>query len=518
MLLQHCFAVKLQKCSVDYESSPDLPSTWGWGDNDWSSITWGDFSFKCDIWIVLPPQRNNTISKLIGLNCSVCICFKSMIYFTEIVIKSKRLQVTTYCKVIQPFGQVRFIRWIKRLPSCQKLVELSFIMILVEPFVSDLHLLQRSFAEWIILAIWLQDSIKDAVLGRDKGRVCPHISCYILTKQDASTLLTWNVGSHIPSLTSHLPLQKSNDTSTRRLIVHLFKAEMTTRSYNRLMILPCHRPACFSALLELGMVCLDWVGSGWVVEGNRQLEMGANVECEELGCVVGGPFKPNKLREVRGLVWRPWINKPSEMTMRCADICHHTAPASKHKPPRHCLPLSHVLSPTCPPLPPSIQPSIQSIHPSIPSSLHLLDSSFNFSFSSQHLRLSPLFLRLLAPLHSSSSSSPPPLRPISIPPFHVSPVTPSIHPFIRACMAGRPSGSSVCAIGRATELLWHSAVAQQPRRPGFRPAKFIYRGERLWDCSRLHFLPLLSQRISESGWVNRVQRYSTCTTFILLTV
>lgn len=85
--------------------------------------------------------------------------------------------------------------------------------------------------------------------------------------------------------------------------------------------------------------------------------MGANVECEELGCVVGGPFKPNKLREVRGLVWRPWINKPSEMTMRCADICHHTAPACKHKPPKPSLPLSHVLCPTwCPSQPPSLLP------------------------------------------------------------------------------------------------------------------------------------------------------------------
>lgn len=97
---------------------------------------------------------------------------------------------------------------------------------------------------------------------------------------------------------------------------------------------------CFSAFLEVGILCLDWAGPGWVVEGNRQLEMGANVECEELGCVVGGPFKPNKLREVRGLVWRPWINKPSEMTMRCADICHHTTLSSKHKPPNPSLPLS----------------------------------------------------------------------------------------------------------------------------------------------------------------------------------
>lgn len=30
--------------------------------------------------------------------------------------------------------------------------------------------------------------------------------------------------------------------------------------------------------------------------------MGADVECEELLCAVGGPFKPNKLREVRAKV------------------------------------------------------------------------------------------------------------------------------------------------------------------------------------------------------------------------
>ena len=28
------FAVKLQKCFVDYETSPDCPSTWRWGDNN----------------------------------------------------------------------------------------------------------------------------------------------------------------------------------------------------------------------------------------------------------------------------------------------------------------------------------------------------------------------------------------------------------------------------------------------------------------------------------------------------
>lgn len=97
----------------------------------------------------------------------------------------------------------------------------------------------------------------------------------------------------------------------------------------------CLSAPCFhSPGTDSGFACLVWVGSGRVVEGNRQLEMGANVECEELGCVVGGPLKPNKLREVRGLVWRPWINKLSEMTMRCADICHHTALVFKHSSPK----------------------------------------------------------------------------------------------------------------------------------------------------------------------------------------
>lgn len=99
---------------------------------------------------------------------------------------------------------------------------------------------------------------------------------------------------------------------------------------------------------------MGWVGSAGVVEGSRQLEMGANVECEELDYVVGGPFKPNKLREVQGLVWRPWINKPSEMTMRSVDICHHTTLVSVHIPPQPSLcPVSHMSlqpPPSCLPL------------------------------------------------------------------------------------------------------------------------------------------------------------------------
>ena len=31
---QHCLAVKLQKCFVDYETSQDFPLAWGRGDND----------------------------------------------------------------------------------------------------------------------------------------------------------------------------------------------------------------------------------------------------------------------------------------------------------------------------------------------------------------------------------------------------------------------------------------------------------------------------------------------------
>lgn len=181
--------------------------------------------------------------------------------------------------------------------------------------------------------------------------------------------------------------------------------------------------------MELGIVSLNWVGSGWVVKRNRQLEMGANVECEELGCVVGGPFKPNKLREVRGLVWRPWINKPSEMTMRCADICHHTAPASKHK----LSALSLLLSP-CPTWSLSFHPSIPLFIPSILISPILFLFFLLQIFFLTPIRLSPMFHLLL---YFCSSSL---LLPISIPPFNASPVTPSIHPFIHACMAGRPSG------------------------------------------------------------------------------
>lgn len=121
-------------------------------------------------------------------------------------------------------------------------------------------------------------------------------------------------------------------------------------------------------------VWLDWVGSAGVVEGNRQLEMGANVECEELGCVVGGPFKPNKLREVRGLVWRPWINKPSEMTMRCADICHHTTLVSIHKPSKPS---------------PSRVPHGPSTHPRLSLSCTLFHLLHFYLFSSSYCFFSP---------------------------------------------------------------------------------------------------------------------------------
>lgn len=188
----------------------------------------------------------------------------------------------------------------------------------------------------------------------------------------------------------------------------------------------------FFPFVELGTACLDWVGPGWVVEGNRQLEMGAHVECEELGCVVGGPFKPNKLREVRGLVWRPWINKPSEMTMRCADICHHTSLASKHKPPKPSLLLSpfHVLCPTW---------CLSQLPLSLSSLLFCLPCLY---LTYQNQIFSPLHLAFSLPSPALPPSLPPP-PPISIPPFHLSPETPSIEPFIHAWLAVRP-GFCMC--------------------------------------------------------------------------
>lgn len=188
----------------------------------------------------------------------------------------------------------------------------------------------------------------------------------------------------------------------------------------------------FFPFVEPGTACLDWVGPGWVVEGNRQLEMGAHVECEELGCVVGGPFKPNKLREVRGLVWRPWINKPSEMTMRCADICHHTSLASKHKPPKPSLLLSpfHVLCPTW---------CLSQLPLSLSSLLFCLPCLY---LTYQNQIFFPLHLAFSLPSPALPPSLPPP-PPISIPPFHLSPETPSIEPFIHAWLAVRP-GFCMC--------------------------------------------------------------------------
>ena len=43
---QGCFAVKLQKCFLDNETSPNFPSAWGWADNDWTEHFWVDFPFK----------------------------------------------------------------------------------------------------------------------------------------------------------------------------------------------------------------------------------------------------------------------------------------------------------------------------------------------------------------------------------------------------------------------------------------------------------------------------------------
>lgn len=247
--------------------------------------------------------------------------------------------------------------------------------------------------------------------------------------------------------------------------------ERTIRSYNALTFLDRRWSACFSAFLIVGLLCLDWAGSGWVVEGNRQLEMGANVECKELGCVVGGPFKPNKLREVWGLVWRPWINKLSEMTMRCADICHHTALSSKRKLPKPSLscPASHMVDPH-------------------PHRLHFISfAALNTFMFLYYICCSTPALHPPTPHFNSSISCLP---------------SDAIHPSVHPCMHGWPSvRGSALVIGRATEPLWHWAVAQQPRRPGFRPTWFIYGGERQWDSSLWHFFSFSHWEAKVDEWV-----------------
>lgn len=179
---------------------------------------------------------------------------------------------------------------------------------------------------------------------------------------------------------------------------------------------------------------LDWVGSGPVLEGSRQLEMGAHVECKELRCVVGGPFKPNKLREVQGLVWRPWINKPLEMTMHCADICHYTTPESKHK--RLFFPL-FVPCPKCSLDPPwLLHPSPFFLAPSALVLFHLFSCSSSIPLHHHHL-------------HSFSSSLP----------------SGSIHPSVHPCMHGWPSiRGSVCyttALVLSRLLNMHTVQAEE---------------------------------------------------------
>lgn len=260
---------------------------------------------------------------------------------------------------------------------------------------------------------------------------------------------------------------------------------LSKRRSRMLALLAWHRPAPFSLCVSGGgRYTLPRLALVWVVEGKRQLEIGANVECEELGCVVGGPFKPNKHREVRGLVWRPWINKPSGMTMRCADISHHTALSSKHTPPRTPL-----LCPMC---------SLTS-----PLSTAILSLAWSFFFSHH------TFIFFHFAFHSSSL--PPSSTPeVSIRPLHVSPATLTIHPSVHPCMHGWACvRGSACAIGRGTEPLWHWAVTLQPRRPGFRPTKFIYRGEKLWDCSQMHFFSFfLSQGTRRTDLASKTQVFS----------
>lgn len=56
----------------------------------------------------------------------------------------------------------------------------------------------------------------------------------------------------------------------------------------------------------------------------------------------GAPSSLTNSGRSEALVWRPWINKPWAMTMRCAHICHQAALDPAPSP----LPLSRVHRPT----------------------------------------------------------------------------------------------------------------------------------------------------------------------------
>ena len=64
-LLQHCFAVKLQKCSEDYKTSPDFPSAWRRANSVWISTFGWTFSllfqpFSCAFASVLLQNVNQS--------------------------------------------------------------------------------------------------------------------------------------------------------------------------------------------------------------------------------------------------------------------------------------------------------------------------------------------------------------------------------------------------------------------------------------------------------------------------
>ena len=65
-------AVKLQKCLADYETSPDFPSAWWWGDNDRSYLLFNsqyhDISAFCNS--TTQKSRNNTVNAQLWLSTS----------------------------------------------------------------------------------------------------------------------------------------------------------------------------------------------------------------------------------------------------------------------------------------------------------------------------------------------------------------------------------------------------------------------------------------------------------------
>ena len=68
-MLQLCFAAKLLKCFVDYETSPDFPLAWGWVAED--RICGFGWTSPLRRWSVHKEQRYQTSTHSMSLNCLI---------------------------------------------------------------------------------------------------------------------------------------------------------------------------------------------------------------------------------------------------------------------------------------------------------------------------------------------------------------------------------------------------------------------------------------------------------------